>query len=229
MKILVVTTYNYKLLKEYAHKFETSYNWPFERVVYNEDENLFDLVPDCKKFIERNKKKMEGKDPLKDYWRDGVRFCYKVYAYTHAILTNKEYDGIICIDADSVFYKKIDENWIKENIHKDDCMMTYLGRGDHYSECGFLYFNMKHPKTKRYAERMKEMYDTDGIYSLAQQHDSWVWDHVRKQFEKSGVKNYDIGDGKRGHVQARSILGTIYDHTKGPSRKARGKSPEFNI
>ncbi len=32
-------------------------------------------------------------------------------------------------------------------------------------------------------------------------------------------------DGKGGHIQARSILGSIYDHTKGP-RKLKGRSPE---
>ena len=40
--------------------------------------------------------------------------------------------------------------------------------------------------------------------------------------------NIDIGDQQVGHVQARSILGTIYDHTKG-KRKASGKSPEARV
>jgi hypothetical protein len=42
------------------------------------------------------------------------------------------------------------------------------------------------------------------------------------------VKNNNIGDNKGGHVQARSILGTVYDHTKG-KRKLTGKSPEANL
>ena len=105
-------------------------------------------------------------------------------------------------------------------------MMSYLGRGNHYSECGFLYFNLRHPDTLAYANRMKHMYDTDGIYNLKEQHDSYVWDYVRKEFENRGTKNYDLGDGKSGHVQARSILGTVYDHTKG-ERKIKGRSKEF--
>ena len=140
----------------------------------------------------------------------------------------QDLDGIIGIDADSVFYKKIDTDWIKKHIHRDNCMMTYLGRPN-YSECGFLYFNMKHPDIQPYANRMKSLYDTDGIYSLKEQHDSFIWDYVRKEFENRGTKNYDIGDGKMGHVQARSILGTVYDHTKGPRRKAAGKSAEFKL
>ena len=228
MKLLSVTTYNNKLYKEYAHRFESTYNWDFPYTVYNEDDGMMDTIPDCKAFVERNKNRFNNKDFIKDYWQDGVRFCYKVYAYTHAIMNYQDLDGIIGIDADSVFYKKIDEDWIKKHIHRDNCMMTYLGRPN-YSECGFLYFNMKHPDIQPYANRMKSLYDTDGIYNLKEQHDSFIWDYVRKEFEKRGTKNFDIGDGKMGHVQARSILGTVYDHTKGPRRKAAGKSAEFKL
>ena len=226
MKIIAVTTYNNKLYKEYAHRFEKTYNWDFPYTVYNEDDGMLEAIPECKAFVERNKHRFEGKNFLKDYWQDGVRFCYKVYAYTHAITQYQDLDGIIGIDADSVFYKKIDADWIRKHIHRDNCMMSYLGRGNHYSECGFLYFNLRHPDTLAFANRMKHMYDTDGIYNLKEQHDSYVWDYVRKEFENRGTKNYDLGDGKAGHVQARSILGTVYDHTKG-ERKIKGRSKEF--
>ena len=152
-----------------------------------------------------------------------------VIRYIHIlVLQLQKADGLICIDADSVFHKKIDEDWVKKHIHRDDCMMTYLGRGNHYSECGFLYFNLKHKDTIAYANRMKSLYDTDGIYNLKEQHDSYVWDYVRKEFENRGTKNFNIGDGKPGHVQARSILGVVYDHTKGP-RKLKGRSPEARV
>ena len=222
MKIQVVTSWNNKLYKEYAYRFKETYNWPFDLIVYNEDEDMFDKIPDLKKFIERNKHR-----EVESFKKDGVRFSYKVYAYTHAIdscLSNV--DGLICIDADSVFYKSIDVNWIKKHIHKDDCMMSYLGRGSNYSECGFLYFNMKHSQTRNYASYMKKMYDYDEIYSLSEYHDSYVWDYVRKVFEEEmKVSNNNIGDNKPGHVQSRSVLGLIYDHTKG-KRKIKGRSPE---
>ena len=38
MKLLSVTTYNNKLFKEYAHRFEKTYNWDFPYTVYNEDD-----------------------------------------------------------------------------------------------------------------------------------------------------------------------------------------------
>ena len=223
----VITTWNNNLYEAYAHRFKKTYNWPFEVIVYNEDESI---LPDLKKFVDRNKHRQpisDFKEKSLDFITDGVRFSYKVYAYTHALMT-QEADGLICIDADSVFHKPIDEEWIKKHIHRDDCMMSYLGRGNHYSECGFLYFNLKHKDTIAYANRMKSLYDTDGIYNLKEQHDSYIWDYVRKEFENRGTKNHNIGDGKPGHVQARSILGEVYDHTKGP-RKLKGRSPEARI
>jgi len=106
MKIKLVTSYNQKLFDQYAHRFEKTYNWPFEKVVYNEDEGMFDLIPDLKSFVERNKNRPINKH--KGFLLDGVRFSYKVYAYTHAILNSNDYDGLIWIDSDSVFYEPID-------------------------------------------------------------------------------------------------------------------------
>jgi hypothetical protein len=230
LKIKTITTWNKKLFEAYAWRFDKTYNWPFELKVYNEDEGMLDEIPDLKTFIDRNKHRQPQSDFGKkglDFITDGVRFSYKVYAYTNAILF-EEADGLICIDADSVFHKTIDVDWIKKHIHRDNMMMAYLGRGKHYSECGFLYFNLKHPDIKKFALRMREMYDEDLIYELKEQHDSYVWDYVRKEFEKEGTVNNNIGDGLPGHVQARSILGVVYDHTKGP-RKLKGKSPEARI
>jgi len=227
LKIKTITTWNNKLYEEYAHRFKETYNWPFPLKIYNEDECMMKAIPDLKEFVERNKHKQPYSDYKvkgKEFLTDGVRFSYKVYAYTHALMT-ENVDGLICIDADSVFYKMIDEEWIQKHIHRDDCMMTYLGRGNNYSECGFLYFNLNHADTLAYANRMKSLYDTDGIYNLKEQHDSYVWDYVRKEFENRGTRNHNIGDGKPGHVQARSILGVVYDHTKG-NRKLKGRSGE---
>jgi len=69
----------------------------------------------------------------------------------------------------------------------------------------------------------------DQIYNLNEYHDSFIWDYVRKRFEdERGTINYNIGDNAAGHVQARSILAEVYDHTKG-RRKLTGKSPEAKI
>ena len=253
MKIAVVTTMNTKLFEAYGHRFLNTYNWPFDCFVYHEDHfydvmedysygadgktpffyrSIFNEVPSCQQFVDRNyhrQPRSSYEEKGLDFITDGVRFCYKVYAYTDIILKpDYDYDGVIGIDADSIFHNEIDEDWIKKHIHRDDKMMTYLGRGDNYSECGFLYWNLRHKDTMAYAARMKGLYDTDGIYHIKEQHDSFVWDYARKEFEARGTENHNIGDGKPGHVQSRSILGDVYDHTKG-NRKLQGRSPEARV
>lgn len=232
MNVLVITSFNEKLYNEYAHRFVNTYNWPFDLKIYtelkfnidNENFEVIELEQDSKNFVERNKHR-----PVKDFWVDGVRFSYKVYSVLQAS-TKKEYDILIWVDADSVFYKPLSIEFIKQNLYKEDCMMTYLGRGEHYSECGFLLWNLKHKDTQDYFKQMKNMYDNDLIYNEREQHDSYIWDLIRKKLEKEkGTMNKDIGDKKVGHVQARSILGTLYDHTKGPKRKSSGKSPEARV
>ena len=147
-----------------------------------------------------------------------------------------EYDGIIFVDADSVFHKPIDASWVEENLYRKDCMMTYLGRIGSYSECGFLYFNLRHPKMREWSQRLQDVYSSDEIFSLKEWHDSYVVDVIRDEFERQhGVKNHNIGFTHKtqarkqqkynGHVQAWSILGEIYDHCKG-SRKTTFYSPE---
>lgn len=232
MNVLVITSFNEKLYNEYAHRFVNTYNWPFDLKIYtelkfnidNKNFEVIELEQDSKNFVERNKHR-----PVKDFWVDGVRFSYKVYSVLQASM-KKEYDILIWVDADSVFYKPLTIEFIKQNLYEEDCMMTYLGRGEHYSECGFLLWNLKHKDTQDYFKQMKNMYDNDLIYNEREQHDSYIWDLIRKKLEKEkGTMNKDIGDKKVGHVQARSILGTLYDHTKGPKRKSSGKSPEARV
>ena len=232
MNVLVITSFNEKLYNDYAHRFVKTYNWPFDLKIYtelkfnidNENFEVIELEQDSKNFVERNKHRL-----VKDFFVDGIRFSYKVYSVLQASM-KKEYDILIWVDADSVFYKPLTIEFIKQNLYKEDCMMTYLGRGEHYSECGFLLWNLKHRDTQDYFKQMKNMYNNDLIYNEREQHDSYIWDLIRNKLEKEkGTMNIDIGDKKVGHVQARSILGTLYDHTKGPKRKASGKSPEARV
>jgi len=230
-KILVITSFNKKLYEEYSHRFVETYNWTFDLNIYTEtlfnikqNYKVIKLNNDCKNFVERNKNKK-----FKDYLTDGVRFSYKVYSVVQEGL-NSNYDILIWLDADCVFYKPLTFDFIQTNLYKEDRMMTYLGRGEHYSECGFLLWNLKHKDTQDYFKEIKKMYDEDLIYKEKEQHDSYIWDLVRKKFEKEkNTVNIDIGDKKVGHVQARSILGSLYDHTKGPERKQIGKSPEARV
>lgn len=253
MQIAVVTTINERLYQEYGHRFIDTYNWPFDLFVYSEDMstipnaeekpqniilyNMYEKVPECKKFVDRNRHRSIKKSIIfggfrafKKFIYDGVRFCYKVYAYTDMIIDNKNYDSLIFIDADSVFYKTINVDWIVKNIHKEHCMMSYLGRKKPTAtETGFIYFNLNHDDAINYATTIQNMYNKDLIYREKEYHDGYIFDVVREGIENSkGIKNHNLGDDENSHVQAHSILGEIYDHTKG-KRKKSGRSPESKI
>ena len=106
MKLLTITTWNNKLYKDYAHRFEATYNWSLRYyTVYNEDDGMYDAIPDLKKFVDRNKDR-----PYNDFLQDAVRFSYKVYGYCHAIEQYSDYDFIMGVDADSVFYHPMPED-----------------------------------------------------------------------------------------------------------------------
>ena len=126
MKTAVITTLNKKLLKKYGFKFFNSYNWPFDIYIYSEDMefsptqdgkliNIFEKVPECKNFVERNISRKIRNDK-EAFMFDGVRFCYKVFAYTDFIINNGEYEGLIFIDADSIIYKKINPEWVLKKL-----------------------------------------------------------------------------------------------------------------
>lgn len=208
--------------------------------------NTYDEIPSCKEFADRHKDdkfsppskfKTSKKyaylfNDYKSFRHMAVRFSYKVYAYSDFILNKADgYDAVIGLDADTLFFNTLDENFIKTHIHKDKTMMAYLGRGytqrgiKYHSECCFLYFNLKHEQTQNYLADMKKYYDNDLIYEIAEQHDSFVWDHVRQEYEKTrGVLNHNIGDKGVAHVQARSCLAKVFDHLKGRIPKERGYS-----
>ena len=105
--------------------------------------------------------------------------------------------------------------------------MSYLGRDRYpYSECGFLGFNATHPRIADFFQRMRALYLTGEIFSLAEWHDSWLWDHVRWEFERTGIRFRNISGAASGaeHPFVNCGLGEFFDHLKGPDRKAYGRS-----
>ena len=101
--------------------------------------------------------------------------------------------------------------------------MSYLGRKDSYSECGFLGFNLKHPEFYNYINRVINIYITGEIFSLKEWHDSWIWDHVRIEFEEKNIlfKNISGKGYAHHHPFINSGLENFFDHLKGPVRKRK--------
>ena len=246
--ILYVTTFNKKLYDEYAHKFLDTFNLKDDLIIYSEDDltflkdkhnipnleiiNMTTAIPELNKFIETNKER-NIEDSKKGFRWATIRFCYKVFAVTHAgLYNNKNYDYLIWIDADCIFKNELDKNIILTKYICKDNMMSYFGRNKLYhSDCGFLIFNLKHKYTTKYFENMKNIYVSNNIYKEKEWHDSYIWDLIRKQFEKKyKISNFDIGkiysnyECAYNHIMTATPLYNYFDHLKGNIRKKLGTS-----
>ena len=242
-KIAVVTSFNNKLFDKYAKRTIATYSWPFPLYIYSEYfdggrllemeslgsktvkvRNIFELDPECKDFVARNsyRKVPISKSGFEDYLYDGVRFCYKPFSVAHFILNDCDYDIVIWIDADVVWSrKKMTEEFVFNSLTGDDIMLSYFGRNFMHSECGFLVFNLKHPRIDDYLVKMRNMYITDEIYKIKEQHDSYVWDYVRVDFEQEyAVKNKNLSGDYEGdiHPMAYSFMNVYFDHLKGNNK-----------
>ena len=138
---------------------------------------------------------------------------------------NLEY--LIWTDADLRCRKKFYSKDMLEFLPQNKELMSFLGRRNAYSECGFLGFNLRHPSIKEYLNRITNIYESGEIFSLPQWHDSFIWDHVRKEFEEKNKVNFRNISGSaydKEHVFYHTKLNDFFDHLKGDERKKTGDS-----
>jgi hypothetical protein len=179
---------------------------------------------------ENGVKKLKG---TYDYRWNAIRFSFKPFSI-HQVLGSipSDLDYLIWTDADLRCKEKFGPNELIDFMPLDGEIMSYLGRENSYSECGFLGFNMKNPQTKDYINRMIEIYESGEIFAIAQWHDSFIWDWARVEFEtKKNAKFRDIsGDGRnKEHVYVNTKLSHYFDHLKGPQRKEAGTSSSEDL
>jgi hypothetical protein len=229
-KTLVVTTFNHSLYSEYAHRFVATFPKHYlDLKIYSEDtgfEFKTTFLHMHRDFQTRNEHRQ-----VRSYKNDGVRFCFKVYAISQALedYAYDNYTRLLWVDGDTVFLKEISEEWITENLWNSQAIMGYAGRPNYYSEMGLFLLNLQHPHTRSFWHTVRNYYDTDSIYLLPEQHDSFVIDEVRKHYEQEGHRFNNWAQHITHKVQGGHILvhlyGDVMDHLKG-KRKGLGKSPE---
>ena len=160
-----------------------------------------------------------------------MRFSFKIFSLLAARAHFGQDRAFAWLDADMRCLKGFTAADLDVFMPHGDEIMSYLGRSHYpqpepYSECGFLGFNPAHDQTSPYLERMESLYLTGEIFSISQWHDSWLWDHVRKEFESEGhgFKNLSGEMMKEDHPFINCGLGAFFDHLKGPQRKKAGRS-----
>jgi hypothetical protein len=166
-----------------------------------------------------------------DFRFAAVRFSFKIFAIEIGKALARAESSFAWIDADVRCLKPFSAADLMPFMPETEEIMSYLGRdffppANPYSECGFLGFNRRHSELDAYLNRMRTLYTTGEIFSLAEWHDSWLWDEVRREFEAMGNKfrNISGAGAKTEHPFINCGLGEFFDHLKGPVRKQQGQS-----
>jgi len=168
-----------------------------------------------------------------DYRWNAIRFSFKPFSIYQVLdVLPVGCDYLVWTDADLRCKKNFSSDDLLEFMPTSGEIMSYLGRKNSYSECGFLGFNLNNKSTYDYINRMIEIYESGEIFSIEQWHDSFIWDWARKEFESQnkGIFKDISGEGHdKEHVFMNTKLSHFFDHLKGPQRKKDGISKEEDI
>ena len=262
LKIAVVTTFHGEGLEKYAQRMINTFctNWPAEVVLHLYPENCNPAISDHShvtlKRLEEVEELMAFKntwqgvpkangdvsaDPVRSLRKDAgkgfkwhaVRFAHKVYAIFDCARTT-DADILVWMDADTICHSPISMQDLYRMIPADS-ELCYLGRKGKYSECGLYSMNLRSPNVQAFLKEFQRFYDQaeQGIFQLAEWHDSFVFDAVRVKFPQMrqldwAAHLHDIrprlGSSQgEGHPLINSEWGAWLDHLKG-GRKKLGRS-----
>jgi hypothetical protein len=253
-KIAVVTTFHENGLRTYAQNMINSFceNWPKEVTLHLYPEKcnpvirdhshvtLTDLdsvqelttfkqqwqgVPKATGDVSGDPVRRLRKDAGKGFKWDAVRFAHKVYAIIDCARTT-DADILFWMDADTICHSPITFDQLKK-FCPENIDLGYLGREGKYTECGLYSMNLRSPAVQNFLREFQRMYDdaNNGIFTLAEWHDSFVFDAVRAKF-RNQLREYNWSAGiikGEGHPLINSAWGAYLDHLKG-DRKQLGRS-----
>lgn len=247
MKYTVITTFSDSGYKQYGQRMIQTFlkHWPAEvtLVVYAEnctvketasnlvvnDIEIVDAlttfktawqgVPKANGDVSTDPVRSRRKDAGKGFKWDAVRFAHKVYSVFHCARTIQT-DWLIWMDADTVCHSPITPADL-QRLCPDDKDLCFLGRRGKYSECGLYAMNLANTKT--FLQKFQRFYDDaeNGIFTLEEWHDSYVFDAVRKQ---CGLREMDWSShliAGEGHPLINSEWGAYLDHLKGARKDLR--------
>lgn len=262
LKIAVVTTFHGEGLEKYAQRMINTFcdNWPAEVVLHLYPEicnpairdhshvtlkrleeveelmafkNTWQGVPKANGDVSADPVRSLRKDAGKGFKWHAVRFAHKVYAIFDCAKTT-DADILVWMDADTICHSPITIQDLNRMIPADS-ELCYLGRKGKYSECGLYSMNLRSPNVQAFLKEFQRFYDQaeQGIFQLAEWHDSFVFDAVRVKFPQMRQLDWaahlnDIrprfGSSQgEGHPLINSEWGAWLDHLKG-GRKKLGRS-----
>ena len=256
MKYTVVTTFNEAGYKQYGQRMIRTFlqMWPQEvtLVVYAEDcvvqesapnlvirdtamvdalttfKSVWQHVPRATGDVSDDRVRSKRKDAGKGFKWDAVRFSHKVYSIFHCARSIST-DWLLWMDADTVCHSAIAVADL-DRLCPPNRDLCFLGRQNKYSECGLYAMNLSSPAIKNFLQQFQRYYDDadNGIFTLAEWHDSFVFDAVRKKCQLRELDWSSHLITGEGHPLINSDWGAWLDHLKG-DRKITGKSKRVDL
>jgi len=254
MKYTVCTTFNAAGYTKYGQRMIQTFlkTWPVDLVVYAEDCDVVELatnldvrdiaivneltafkqhwqgVPRANGDVSIDPIRSKRKDSGKGFKWDAVRFSHKVYSIFHCA-KNTQTDWLIWMDADTVCHSPITHADLAR-LCPDTVDLCFLGRRGKYTECGLYAMNLRSLRTQNFLTQFQRYYDEaeQGIFTLAEWHDSFVFDAVRKHLPLVEVDWSGHLITGEGHPLINSDWGAYLDHLKG-ARKNTGRSPATDL
>jgi len=254
MKYTVITTFNADGYAKYGQRMIQTFlqTWPTDLVVYAENcavtetapnlvvrdiaivnelaafKQQWQGVPQANGDVSADPVRSKRRDAGKGFKWDAVRFSHKVYSIFHcAKHTNT--DWLIWMDADTVCHSAISTDDLAR-LCPPDKDLCFLGRRGKFSECGLYAMNLHSPAVQLFLQKFQHMYDhaAQGIFDLAEWHDSFVFDAVRQKVKLNELDWSSHLITGEGHPLINSDWGAYLDHLKG-KRKATGRSPASDL
>ena len=265
--IKFVTTFHNPGMVEYGQRFIDSFAERVDKnihlVVYAED--CWPDNPDPLQIIIKDQKEVPKLIAFKERWKDvpkangkcpwperrprdhhkefkwhAVRFANKTYTVFQEAL-DPTINWLVWIDADTFVHSDWSYEQIK-NLLPRDKWITYVGRGigsQTWPECGFYGLNVKDRMCKQFLTEFERYYEDadNGIFTLDEWHDSFVFGHILNQMKakypnvldySANIYNNTAKTGGGGHPLINSVLGTWLDHMKGV-RKSEGSSRKKDL
>jgi len=254
MKYTVITTFNANGYAKYGRRMIQTFlqNWPVDLVVYAEGCNVTETAPnllvrdiavvtDLTAFkqqwqnvprangdVSADPVRSQRKDAGKGFKWDAVRFAHKVYSIFHCA-KHIDTDWLIWMDADTVCHSPITQEDL-ERLCPETSDLCFLGRRGKYTECGLYAMNLQSLRTQNFLTQFQKYYDQaeQGIFTLAEWHDSFVFDAVRKHLPLVEIDWSGHLITGEGHPLINSDWGAYLDHLKG-DRKTLGKSKSKDL
>jgi len=267
MSISVVTTFHEAGLKQYGQRMINTFvdNWPAEvklyvypekcnpqvhdhsRIVLTDLDSVAELtafknkwkgVPKANGDVSKDPVRSKRKDSGKGFKWNAVRFAHKVYAIFDCA-KHCDTEWLIWMDADTICHSPISYKQLQSFLpgKKDLC---YLGRKGKYSECGLYAMKLTSPVVQHFLKEFQKAYDDaeNGIFKLAEWHDSFVFDAVRNNIPELNLHDWAASlqdlrpragmSAGEGHPLINCEWGAYLDHLKG-GRKNSGKSKREDL